>query len=104
MVCVQTHAVGVAMMVFGDYEWDVDKADANVEKHGVSFVEAATALQDPNVVYVDASLPTEERFAAIGMSAGARLLYVVHVERRERERIISARLATASEEDLYARG
>jgi uncharacterized DUF497 family protein len=46
----------------------------------------------------------EERFAAVGMSAAARVLFVVHVERVERERIVSARLATASEEDLYTHG
>ncbi len=47
---------------------------------------------------------TEERFAAIGLSAAARALYVVHVERGPRDRIISARLATNPERDLYASG
>ena len=75
----------------------------NPEKHGVSFEEAASALQDPHAVYVDAST-TEERFAAIGLSAAARALYVVHVERGARDRIIGARHATAAERDLYARG
>jgi uncharacterized DUF497 family protein len=41
---------------------------------------------------------------AIGMSAHPRLLVVVHVERGERDRIISARLATAAEETLYTEG
>jgi uncharacterized DUF497 family protein len=99
--CVLTHALRVATVVFGDYEWDTDKAATNLEKHGVSFFEAAAALQDPHAVYLDASTSTEERFAAIGLSAGARLLYIVHVERKERDRIISARLATGVEEVLY---
>jgi hypothetical protein len=43
-------------------------------------------------------------FAAIGLCAAARAVYVVHVERRERDRIISARLATLAERDLYANG
>lgn len=90
----------VATVVFGDYEWDTDKAATNLEKHGVSFFEAAAALQDPHAVYLDASTSTEERFAAIGLSAGARLLYIVHIERKERYRI-SARLATGVEEVLY---
>lgn len=93
----------MATVLFGDYEWDTDKSAANQIKHGVSFEEAATALQDPHAAYVDAGSPDEQRFAAIGHSA-ARLLYVVHVERGERERIISARLATASEEALYDQG
>jgi len=38
---------------------------------------------------------------AIGMSERPRVLFVVHVERGERDRIISARLATRTEEALY---
>jgi uncharacterized DUF497 family protein len=97
-------------VVFGDYEWDADKADANFEKHGVSFVEAASALQDPNAVYLETDVALllqsapEERHVAIGISAGARGLCVVHVERGDRDRIISARLATEPEEQLYSQG
>ncbi len=94
----------MATVVFGSYEWDEDKAASNLEKHGVSFVEGASALEDPRAVYVDASTAAEERVAAIGLSAGARALYVVHVDRGERDRIISARLATGPEQDLYANG
>ena len=35
-------------------------------------------------------------------AAGARLLCVVHVERAERDRIVSARVANASEEAIYS--
>jgi uncharacterized DUF497 family protein len=92
----------VPTVVFGDYEWDTNKAAKNLEKHGVSFFEAAAALQDPHAAYLEASTATEERFAAVGLSAGARLLYVVHVERKERDRIVSARLASAAEEAIYS--
>jgi uncharacterized protein len=89
-------------VVFGDYEWDADKAATNLEKHGVSFFEAATALQDPNADYIESDTSsTEERFAAIGFSAAARMLYVVHLERGKRDRIISARFATAAEAAHY---
>jgi hypothetical protein len=94
----------VPTVTLGSYEWDEDKAAANLEKHGVSFVEAASALQDPHVAYLDATTGEEERFAAIGLSAAARALYVVHVERGTRDRIISARLATPAERDIYANG
>lgn len=30
-----------------DVEWDTDKAESNLAKHGVTFDEAATALLDP---------------------------------------------------------
>jgi uncharacterized DUF497 family protein len=53
---------------------------------------------------LQAGTSDDERFAAIGISAGARALFVVHMERSDRDRIISARLATASEEALYTAG
>lgn len=98
--------LGVPTATFGDFEWDTAKADVNLAKHGVSFEEAASALLDPHALYLDASASDEQRFAAIGISNAARALYVIHVERKrgERDRIISARLATASEEALYAEG
>jgi len=94
----------VPTVVRGSYEWDEAKAASNLEKHGVSFEEAASALEDPNAAYIDASTSSEERFAAIGLSAAARVLYVIHVERRRRDRIISARVATAAERIVYENG
>jgi uncharacterized DUF497 family protein len=102
--CVETHDWGVPTVVFGCYEWDADKNATNHEEHGVSFLEAATALQDPQAAYLDVGHDAEQRYAAIGVSAGARVLYVVHVERGERDRIISARLATDAEHALYTDG
>jgi hypothetical protein len=72
VACVGAHTSVVATLVFGSYEWDEDKAAANLEKHGISFVEAASALQDPHAAYVDASTAREERTAAIGLSAPLR--------------------------------
>jgi uncharacterized DUF497 family protein len=34
-----------------DYEWDEEKAARNLEKHGISFADAATVFDDP--LYVD---------------------------------------------------
>jgi uncharacterized protein len=45
-----------------------------------------------------------DRVIVIGTSIRNRLLCVVHVERRERDRIISARRATRSERDVYESG
>jgi uncharacterized DUF497 family protein len=61
-------------------------------------------VQDPRAVYLDSGTGIEQRFAAISMSIVARVLFVVHVEREDRDRIVSARLATASEEELYSHG
>ncbi len=84
------------------FEWDSDKADTNVQKHGVSFHAACEVFFDPFVRIVDTSNPTESREAAIGYTEGERLLFVVHVIRHEETiRIISAREATREERRQY---
>jgi len=93
-----THAFTV---VSGDFEWDERKARANLAKHGVSFEEAATVFADPRVVILDDG-GVEGRLVAIGLSARLRILCVVHVQRGERDRIISARRATAADAAFYA--
>jgi uncharacterized DUF497 family protein len=87
-------------VIFGDFEWDAEKATANLRKHGVSFEEAASVFSDLNYVLVaDAASP--DRYVALGYSSLARLLVVVHCERAERLRIISARRATHLESKEY---
>jgi uncharacterized DUF497 family protein len=91
----------VATIVAGDFEWDEDKADSNLRKHGVSFEEAATAFEDPNHALLEDG---GSRYLLIGFSVRGRLLTVVHVERGERERIISAWRATETETRMYEKG
>jgi hypothetical protein len=92
----------VATVTFGDFEWDADKATANAAKHGVTFDEAVTVFLDLDYLLVrDALAP--ERFVAIGMSSQVRVLFVVHCERGEKLRIISARRATRRERETYER-
>jgi uncharacterized protein len=87
-----------------DIEWDADKADSNLKKHGVSFEEAATALLDPMALaQEDAASEGESRWVLIGMSAQLRLLTVVYALRhQDRVRLISARKATRKEAKHYA--
>jgi uncharacterized DUF497 family protein len=94
----------VATTVYGDFEWDDAKAAANLAKHGVSFEEAVTAIVDPNALFLADDSADEQRLVAIGISKQTRTLFVVHVERGERDRIISARVATPAEEALYEQG
>ena len=85
------------------FEWDSHKAKWNLAKHKVSFEEAATALLDPlskTGPDPDHSIG-EYRFIAFGMSAKRRLLVVSYTERGDRLRIISARLATRHEKEIY---
>jgi len=83
------------------FEWDRRKAASNLQKHGVSFEEAATAFGDPLSVTIrdpDHS-EEEERFVLLG-----RFLVVVHTERGDTIRIISARLAKGHERKAYEEG
>jgi uncharacterized DUF497 family protein len=75
----------------------------NIAKHGVSFPEAATVFADPSAVFLDDGSSTD-RMVVIGTSLRDRVLYVVHIERGERDRIISARPATRPERDVYEIG
>jgi uncharacterized protein len=90
-------------VVEGDFEWDSIKAESNFAKHGVLFAEAATVFADPLSVYLDdgSGMGT---MVVIGTSLRERLLYVVHVERGDRDRIVSARLASPAERDVYESG
>lgn len=84
-------------------EWDPKKAKLNLRKHRVSFEEAATALSDPMAATgadPDHSI-TEERYVTFGVSERGRLLVVAHTDEEETIRIISARIASKGERELY---
>ena len=85
------------------FEWDPLKAKSNLWKHRVSFEEATTALFDPlSKTATDPSHSVEEfRFITFGMSARRRLLVVSYTERGKTIRLISARLATRNEREIY---
>lgn len=87
-------------------EWDEKKAEANLKKHGVSFDEAVSVLQDPlGVTFEDDGSHREVRELTIGHSYRHRLVLVVHTERAgETIRIISARKATKRERQQYEDG
>ena len=85
------------------FEWDGRKARSNLEKHGVSFEEAASVFGDPLSLTIEDSYhsETERRCVVIGLSLRGQTLVVVHSERGERIRMISARLATSAERRQY---
>src|SRR3989338_9562214 len=87
----------------GDFEGNSEKAASNLVKHGVSFPEAATVFADPLAVYLDDGSGLGN-MVVIGTSLQERVPCVVHVERGERDRIISARTATAGEREVYESG
>jgi len=84
-----------------EFEWDTNKALSNIDKHGVTFEEAAEVFLDPFYQSGDATVNQEIRDFIIGYSLMKRLLLVVYVDRGQRSRIISARPATRNERKLY---
>jgi uncharacterized DUF497 family protein len=85
------------------FEWDQNKADSNLSKHGVSFNEAKTVFNDS--LYVDFFDPdhsyNEHRYIVIGQSLNNRLLLVAYTEEENIIRLISAREATRRERKTY---
>ena len=89
-----------------DFEWDETKAEANEQKHGVTFVEAMTVFADPLSVtgYDPRHADDEDRFLTMGTSVEGRLLVVSHMDRGDTIRIISARAANRRERRDYEDG
>lgn len=85
------------------FTWDSEKAASNLKKHEVSFETACEVFFDRFLHMEDASVPEENRDAAIGMTEDWTLLLVVHLYRDENAaiRIISARRATTQERRIY---
>ncbi len=88
------------------FEWDEEKAKANLKKHRVSFDEATTVFTDSFSITIsdpDHSVD-EQRYIDIGISDNGRVLVVVYTERGSDIRIISCRKATPSERKIYEEG
>ena len=85
------------------FEWDVDKANANTTKHGVSFEEAVTVFQDATAAIFDDENHSDEelREIIVGYSDRNRLLLVCFTERDNAIRIVNARKATRREHQDY---
>ncbi len=62
-----------------EFEWDSQKAQINIEKHGVTFEEAAEAFFDPFYQTGDATLNGEQREFILGYSLACRMLNEINV-------------------------
>ena len=82
-------------------EWDENKNQLNIRKHGISFQTAALVFADEErIEYLDKlHSQDEERYVVLGCVQG--ILYVVYTMRDEYARLISARMATPYERKIY---
>ncbi|MCY7348604.1 MAG: BrnT family toxin [Pyrinomonadaceae bacterium] len=85
------------------FEWSPKKAETNFKKHSVSFEEAASVFFDPLSLTVPDPRHSddENRFIITGISDRQRHLVIVHTDRGDKIRIISARLTTPNERRKY---
>lgn len=85
------------------FEWDKEKAESNLKKHGISFDEAISAFDDLfNVDLFDPKHSEDEnRFILVGQSENESILIVSYAERGDKIRIITARKVTSKERKDY---
>ena len=82
------------------FEWDQEKAAANIRKHGIDFRDAVRVFGEVHFVY-RSEISDEERYVTVGPVNG-RIIAVVWTPREGQvRRIISARRARNVEERLY---
>jgi len=89
-----------------EFEWDRRKAKSNLEKHGISFQEAATVFGDVlSITFDDPDYSVNEhRLLTFGLSRTGKAIIVSHTERGRSMRIISARPLTKQERQIYEEG
>ena len=82
-----------------EFEWNEDKRNATLEKHGLDFVDAVKIFKG-DVLTARSPHEGEERWIAIGLLEGT-LIAVIYTLRGDIYRIITARRARQKERDLY---
>lgn len=85
------------------FEWDSKKSQSNKRKHGITFEEASTVFGDLLSITIPDRTHSigEDRFITIGTSINDKFIVVVHTDRDDIIRIISARKATRNEKRQY---
>ena len=73
-----------------EYEWDPQKAAANLRKHQIDFADAVGVFEDSLAITVSDDRHEEARFVTLGTDFLGRLLVVAYTWRGENFRIISA--------------
>jgi uncharacterized protein len=83
-----------------EFEYDPQKSEANLIKHGIDFEESKYLWDDPNRLQLQARSETELRYALIALY-GDKLWSAFYTIRDEKVRIISVRRARKGEGRLY---
>ena len=82
------------------FEYDGTKSQANLDKHGIDFVDAQEVRKDPYLLEVKAKCVEEPRYLLIG-KIGDKHWSAVVTYRAGRTRLISVRRSRKKEVELY---
>ena len=84
-----------------NFEWDEDKNQENIRKHGLDFADAWEIFEAPMLTVLDTRADYgEDRWTGIGF-LGNRIVVVVFTEREDTTRIISLRKALKHERKKF---
>jgi uncharacterized DUF497 family protein len=93
-----------------NFDWDNNKNQSNIAKHGISFEEAIAIFDDPNILnYEDTRFNYgETRFVSIGQiilvtQEKTVIIVVIHIQRNQIICLISDRKANERERKRYER-
>ena len=96
------YIVGIYQGVSVLFEYDPEKSESNLAKHGIDFLEAQELWEDLHAVKYGLACTGEARYGLIA-PYGGRYWFAVFTIRNENVRIISVRAATMREVSLYDR-
>lgn len=84
-----------------EFEWDNEKNNSNIEKHGIDFADAVLIFGNPILEFEDDRKDYgEKRFFGIGIVQNIEIS-VVYTKRKNNIRRISARRARKDERQKY---
>ncbi len=82
--------------------WDEAKRQANLDKHGLDFLDAVMVLESPYRLDIESVRSSEQRTQSFAYVFDVlAVLTVVHVTREDAMRIISFRPASEEERSVY---
>ena len=83
-----------------NFEFDTSKSKANLEKHGIDFVEAQQLWEDKDRLEITARTEDEPRYVLVA-ALGQKLWSAFFTYRKGRIRLISVRRSRKEERELY---
>ena len=82
------------------FEYDENKSQSNLTKHGIDFIEAQKLWDDPNLLEIPAKTEDEQRFMVVAKINNKNWSGVI-TYRDQNIRIISVRRSRKEQVDLY---